>query len=159
ANNHSADAGPAGAVQTARWLSKRGIIPAGGPAGTAFLHINDITIAMTAHDLTHGVPPHLADELKAARSDADVLIATFHVTGPPSYLPRPELRRAVETAYQAGAGVIAAHGTHAIGPLERRDHAVIAWGLGNVAFACDCTHEEDAILLRVRVQPRKPVEA
>jgi hypothetical protein len=159
ANNHSEDAGAAGPARSAQQLRDRGMVPAGGPVGAAFLHLNDITIAVTAHDLTHGVPANLAGELKAARERADVLVSTFHVTGPPSYLPRPELRRAVEIAYQAGASVIAAHGTHVIGPVERREHAVIAWGLGNVAFACDCTQEQDAMLLRVRVHPNKAVEA
>jgi poly-gamma-glutamate capsule biosynthesis protein CapA/YwtB (metallophosphatase superfamily) len=159
ANNHAADAGPRGPERSAETLRWHGLAPAGGPAGTTILHVNKITIAVTAHDLTHGVPMHLAAELKAARGQADVLIATFHVTGPPSYLPRPELRRAVEIAYQAGAQVIAAHGTHAVGPVERREHAAIAWGLGNVAFACDCTHETDAVLLRVRVAPGKAAEA
>jgi poly-gamma-glutamate capsule biosynthesis protein CapA/YwtB (metallophosphatase superfamily) len=159
ANNHSADAGAAGPARSAQRLHEHGIIPAGGPPGAAFLHLNNITIAVTAYDLTHGVPATLAAELKAARARADVMICTFHVTGPPSYIPRPELRRAVEIAYQAGASVIAAHGTHAIGPVERRENAVIAWGLGNVAFACDCTKEQDAFLLRVRVHPGKAVEA
>ena len=85
-----------------------------------------------------------------------MLIATFHVTGPALYLPRPELRRAVEAALAAGASVVAAHGTHALGPLERRGDAVIAWGLGNVAFACDCTDERDAVLLRIRFEGRRP---
>jgi hypothetical protein len=159
ANNHSADAGAAGPMRSARRLRENSIIPAGGPAGAAFLHLESITIAVTAYDLTHGVPANLAAELQAARARANVLVATFHVTGPPSYLPRPELRRAVEIAYQAGASVIVAHGTHAIGPVERRENAVIAWGLGNVAFACDCTHEQDAILLRVRLHPGKAEEA
>jgi poly-gamma-glutamate capsule biosynthesis protein CapA/YwtB (metallophosphatase superfamily) len=114
---------------------------------------------VTAHDLTPGVPRNLQAELVAARKQAEVLIVTFHVTGPPSYLPRPELRKAVEIAYQAGALVIAAHGTHALGPVERREHAVIAWGLGNVAFACDCTREEDAMILRVRVEAGKVAKA
>jgi poly-gamma-glutamate capsule biosynthesis protein CapA/YwtB (metallophosphatase superfamily) len=81
----------------------------------------------------------------------DVLVATFHVTGPPSYLPRPELRAAVDTAITAGALVVAAHGTHALGPVERRGKAVIAWGLGNLLFACDCTDEVDGAVLRVSI--------
>jgi poly-gamma-glutamate synthesis protein (capsule biosynthesis protein) len=134
----------------------------------AVVEVDGLMIALTAHDLTHGVPANLAEELAAARSQAvvggvvrpvDVLIATFHVTGSPSYLPRPELRLAVETAYKAGATVIAAHGTHVVGPVERREHAVIAWGLGNVAFACDCTNESDAILLRLRVRSGDVVKA
>jgi hypothetical protein len=159
ANNHSGDAGADGPARSAQQLRAHGIVPAGGPAGMAILHLNGLTIAVTAHDLVHGVPANLAGELKAARDRADALVSTFHVTGPPSYLPRPELRRAVEIAYQAGASVIAAHGTHAIGPVERREHAVIAWGLGNLAFACDCTQEQDAMLLSVRLEPGKRVEA
>ena len=155
ANNHAEDFGRDGPRQTAKTLLEKNILPAGGAAGPALLKINGISIAITAHDLTRGVPPNLAAELAEARQRADVLIATFHVTGPVSYLPRPELRRAVDIAYQAGAKVIASHGTHAVGPLERRGDAVIAWGLGNIAFACDCTSEEDAILLRVRLQKNK----
>jgi poly-gamma-glutamate synthesis protein (capsule biosynthesis protein) len=159
ANNHAGDAGIKGPERSAAGLREHGILPAGGPAGPALLQLNGITIAVTAHDLTNGVPANLAEELASARSQADVLVATFHVTGPPSYLPRPELRLAVETAYSSGASVIAAHGTHAVGPVERREHAVIAWGLGNVAFACDCTQEQDAVLLRVRVAAGKVIKA
>jgi len=168
ANNHAGDAGRGGPRQSATTLLEHGIAPAGGPAGVAVFEANGLMIALTAHDLTHGVPANLAEELAAAKRQAvvgggvravDVLIATFHVTGPPSYLPRPELRLAVETAYKAGAAVIAAHGTHVVGPVEQREHAVIAWGLGNVAFACDCTNEQDAILLRVRVTSGEVVKA
>lgn len=168
ANNHSGDAGAGGPQRSAARLLEHGIVPAGGPGGAAILEVNGLVIAVTAHDLTHGVPANLGKELAAARRQAviggigrpvDVLISTFHVTGPPSYLPHPELRLAVETAYKAGATVIAAHGTHVVGPLERREHAVIAWGLGNVAFACDCTNQSEAILLRVHVAPGKVVRA
>jgi poly-gamma-glutamate synthesis protein (capsule biosynthesis protein) len=168
ANNHAGDAGAGGPQQSAAVLRQHGIAPAGRPAGVAVVEVNGLVIAVTAHDLTHGVPSNLAEDLAAARSQAvvggvarpvDVLIATFHVTGPPSYLPRPELRLAVETAYKAGATVIAAHGTHVVGPVERRERAVIAWGLGNVAFACDCTNEQDAILLRLRVTSGEVVKA
>ncbi len=159
ANNHSGDAGKNGQQKSAVRLKQRNILPAGGPARAALLHLNGLVIAVTAHDLAHGVPPRLAADLSAARRRADILIATFHVTGPASYLPRPELRRAVEIAYRVGASVIAAHGTHALGPVERREHAVIAWGLGNLAFACDCTQEKDAIILRVHVAPGWTIKA
>jgi poly-gamma-glutamate capsule biosynthesis protein CapA/YwtB (metallophosphatase superfamily) len=155
ANNHFTDAGVHSIARSAQRLDEQGLLPVGGPAGTALLEINGITIAVTEHDLSYGLPPNLAGDLRAARNRAEVLIATFHVTAPPSLVPRPELKKAVEIAYQAGAQVIAAHGTHVVGPVERRDGAVIAWGLGNVAFSCDCTHEEDAILLRVHLEPGK----
>jgi poly-gamma-glutamate synthesis protein (capsule biosynthesis protein) len=151
ANNHASDAGVSGPEQTQERLRDAGILPAGGSSGPALFRVNDISIAVTAHDLTLGVPSSLETDLASARRQSDVLVATFHVTGPSSYLPRPELRQAVEIAYHAGANAIVAHGTHALGPVERRPHGVIAWGLGNVAFACDCTQEEDAMLLRLTV--------
>jgi poly-gamma-glutamate synthesis protein (capsule biosynthesis protein) len=69
------------------------------------------------------------------------------------------LRKAVEIAYRLGANVIAAHGTHALGPVEHRQRAVIVWGLGNLAFACDCTEEKDALILLVTVKPNTVVRA
>lgn len=159
ANNHADDAGASGPEQTIKTLREHGILPAGGMAGAALLDINGVTIAVTAHDLTHGVPASLDADLASARLHSQVLIATFHVTGPASYIARPELREAVETAYHAGANVIVAHGTHALGPVERRSHAVIAWGLGNVAFSCDCTQEEDGMLLHLTVTRDKVVTA
>jgi poly-gamma-glutamate capsule biosynthesis protein CapA/YwtB (metallophosphatase superfamily) len=159
ANNHAADAGTAGIEETSKRLRDHAIVPAGATAGAAFLPVNGVSVAVTAHDLTSGLPATLEAELAAAHRRADVLVATFHVTGPPSYIPHPELKQAVEIAYRAGATVIAAHGAHALGPVERRAHAVIAWGLGNLAFACDCTKEEDAILLRVTVHPGKVTSA
>lgn len=159
ANNHSNDAGATGPEQTIKVLREHGILPSGGAAGAAMLQINGIMIAVTAHDLTQGVPASLDADLAAARRRSQVLIATFHVTGPASYISRPELRQAVEIAYHAGANVIVAHGTHALGPVERRPHAVIAWGLGNVAFSCNCTEEEDAILLYLVVGKDKVISA
>jgi len=147
ANNHAADTGSDGLEKTASAVRGAGFLPFGGPAGATVLTLGAHKIALTAHDLEHGVPPHLIDDLRVARAQGDTLVATFHVTGPASYLPRPELKEAVEIALAAGAKIVIAHGSHAIGPLERRGDAVIAWGLGNVCFACDCTKESDAILV------------
>jgi poly-gamma-glutamate synthesis protein (capsule biosynthesis protein) len=147
ANNHAGDHGPDGPRATQAALEAAALSPAGGPAGAARLD----GVRVTAHDLTQGVPAHLAAELAHAARDAAALVSTFHVTGPPSYLPRPELRAAVELALAAGARVVAAHGTHALGPVERRGRAVIAWGLGNLLFDCACTDELDGALLRVSI--------
>jgi poly-gamma-glutamate synthesis protein (capsule biosynthesis protein) len=149
ANNHAADRGPEGPGDTVRSLADRGLLAAGGPAGVAALEVQGRRVVVSAHDLSKGAPTTLASELESARSQGDLLVATFHVTGPPSYLPRPELRTAVEVAVRAGARVIAAHGSHALGPVERRGASVIAWGLGNLLFSCDCTDDRDGAILRV----------
>jgi poly-gamma-glutamate capsule biosynthesis protein CapA/YwtB (metallophosphatase superfamily) len=152
ANNHAGDAGARGGAATARALRSGGVLPAGGDAGVAILAAGGIRVAIAAWNLDGDrLPPSLTAELGRARRAGDALVATFHVTGPPSYLPGPVVRRAVDAALAAGASVVAVHGSHALGRVERRGRAVIAWGLGNLAFACDCTQEGEAILLRVAV--------
>jgi poly-gamma-glutamate capsule biosynthesis protein CapA/YwtB (metallophosphatase superfamily) len=151
ANNHAQDAGPDGAVATTRALAAVGVQAAGDGAGPAVMLAGGLRVVVTAHDLEDGVPKALREDLLAARRRGDVLVATFHVTGPPTYLPRPELQQAVAIALEAGASVIAAHGTHELARVERRGRAVIAWGLGNLAFACACTDETSGALLDVAV--------
>jgi poly-gamma-glutamate capsule biosynthesis protein CapA/YwtB (metallophosphatase superfamily) len=159
ANNHSGDAGPEGLQMNVRRLTAAGLIPVGGPAGSIVLSERGMKIVITSHDLTAGVPPQLADELTAARNQGDLLIATFHVTGSASYLPKTELQLAAKIALASGATVVAAHGTHAIGPVERRGNAIITWGLGNLVFDCDCTNEKDAIILRLSLAENRVVKA
>jgi poly-gamma-glutamate synthesis protein (capsule biosynthesis protein) len=153
ANNHARDAGRDGAAATARALATVGVHAAGAPVGPATFTLGSLRVVVTAHDLEAGVPPTLRAELAQARRRGDVLVATFHVTGPPTYLPRPDLVDAVDIAIEAGARVIAAHGTHELARVERRGRAVIAWGLGNLAFACACTEERSGAVLEVVLGP------
>jgi poly-gamma-glutamate synthesis protein (capsule biosynthesis protein) len=155
ANNHAGDAGPEGAARTAEAVRAAGM----AAAGVAIVELGGRRIAVTAHDLGAGVPAGLSGELAAARARADALVATFHVTGPPRYRPAPELVSAVEIAVGSGASAVAAEGTHALGKVERRGPVVIAWGLGNLAFACDCTDEEDGALLEVDLDGQGAGEA
>jgi poly-gamma-glutamate synthesis protein (capsule biosynthesis protein) len=90
-------------------------------------------------------------DLDAARARGDVLVVGLHVTAPPLLLPPPELEVAVELALAHGATVVVAHGSHAVARVERRGAAVIAWGLGNLAFACPCTTERDGLVLEVEL--------
>ena len=158
-NNHALDAGQYAPVKTAELLRDNKILAAGGFVGPAILRLPGGSVVITAHDLSHGVPAKLQSDLASARRRGDVLIATFYATGPASYIPRPDLREAVETAYRSGADVITANGTHALGAIERRGHAIIAWGLGSVAFACDCSDEKNSILLRLDIQPHGDITA
>lgn len=148
ANNHAGDLGAAGTERTVAALEAARVQPVGmGTVG--WLTRGGVRVAITAHDLSRGVPPELDAELRAARGAADALVATFHVLAPPSYLPPPELKQAVEVALEAGASVVAAHGSHSLAKVERRGAAVIAWGLGNLAFACPCGHSDEGLILQV----------
>jgi poly-gamma-glutamate capsule biosynthesis protein CapA/YwtB (metallophosphatase superfamily) len=149
ANNHARDLGDAGAAATIDAVRAAGLVPSGGAAGPARFDAGGVSVVVTAHDLGAGPPSR--EELAAARSGADVLVATFHVTAPASYVPVSALREAARLALDAGAAVVAAHGTHTLAAIERRDGALVAWGLGNLTFACDCTDESDGLVLRVTV--------
>ncbi|MBK8265990.1 MAG: CapA family protein [Nannocystis sp.] len=118
------------------------------------IEANGVRVAVTAHDLTDGLPAGLAAELRAARAAGDLLVSTFHGTGPPSYLPSAGLRDAVAVALAAGAQVVAGHGSHTLARVELREGAVIAYGLGNLAFDCRCTDERDALVLEVTLGAR-----
>lgn len=143
-NNHANDLGAAGRAATRAALLAAGVQPAGvarlGDVAVVALDLTEV------HDLTG-----LAARLRTLRANASALVVTVHVTAPPSYLPTRELEAFVDTALAAGASVVAAQGTHALARVERRGDAVIAWGLGNVAFACACTDESDGLLLRVEL--------
>jgi hypothetical protein len=154
ANNHAMDVGEEGAAATAKALREVGIAPVGGAAGFGVIEANGVRVAVTAHDLTEGPPAGLEAELRAARAVGDLLVSTFHGTGPPSYLPSAGLRDAVAVALAAGAQVVAGHGSHALARVELREGAVIAWGLGNLAFDCRCTDERDALVLEVTLGAR-----
>jgi len=158
-NNHADDLGEAGRRATIRGIQDAGMVPLGGDAGAAVLERDGLRLAFTAHYLQPGMMPQIAEELSRAKVDADHLIATFHVDGPPSYLPSEELRAAVDVALEAGAGVVAVHGSHALARIERRGEAVIVWGLGNLAFECACTEEVDGAVLRVQLDARRIVLA
>jgi hypothetical protein len=83
----------------------------------------------------------------------------FHVLAPPLYTPDPPLTAAVEVAVQAGADAVLVHGSHAIGAVERRGTTLVAWGLGNLAFDCDCTSEDEGLLVRLEVGPTQVTRA
>lgn len=147
ANNHRLDAG--------RFDSTPGTLNLAGIAQAemdkvAFLKLGNKNISVVAWDLQLGLEG-LATVMAHAKVSpdiyADAVIASFHVTGPPSYLPDELQKKAADLAILGGADVVVFHGSHVIGPIEHRKKVWIAWGLGNLAFACDCTDQKDALLL------------
>jgi poly-gamma-glutamate capsule biosynthesis protein CapA/YwtB (metallophosphatase superfamily) len=149
ANNHMADRGRAGEDATRAALARAKLRVAGRSAGAATIRAGKRRVVVSAHELPSA---SVVDELRSAAKEADILAVSFHVTGPPSYIPKPLLREAVDHAVRAGARVVVAHGTHVLGPVERRGDVVIAWGLGNLLFSCDCTKETEGAILRVRIE-------
>lgn len=150
ANNHADDGAAPGEGTAGSAAALRGdVVPFGGAAGRGALTVGGVAVAFFAHDLGEvDVAGAVARELAG---EGGLTVESFHVTGPPSYLPRAELVAAVDAAVSAGADIVVAHGTHVVGPVERRGGAVIAWGLGNLLFDCSCTEEDEAVVLRVEL--------
>jgi poly-gamma-glutamate capsule biosynthesis protein CapA/YwtB (metallophosphatase superfamily) len=143
ANNHRADLGAGGVRASVEGIESAGLRAAdrGRPAHWQTGSTSIRVVVGEAADLAQ-----MQSDLKAP---AGVRIAALHVLAPPSYLPARSTRHAVDALLAAGADVVAVHGSHALGPVERRGAAIIAWGLGNLAFDCACTREDEAMILRV----------
>lgn len=154
ANNHAWDAGAEGLEQTVAAIQTAGLLPVGGSTasgspGFVLTKANKMQVAWTAHDLVFSAPGSIVADIRAARRQTDFVVASLHSTGPPSYIPAPQVEVAVDAALAAGAAIVAVHGSHALAKVERRGDRVVAWGLGNVAFACDCTAEADGVALLI----------
>lgn len=145
ANNHRDDRGSAGVTATGAAIEAAGALVAdrGRPARW---RAGNLQVQLTA-----GEPSDLAQMQVDLRRPADLHIASLHVVAPPSYLPAPTTRATVEALLASGADVVAVHGSHAIGAVERRGQQIIAWGLGNLAFDCRCTQEDEGLILALRI--------
>ncbi|MBL8918823.1 MAG: CapA family protein [Myxococcaceae bacterium] len=145
-NNHALDDGPAGVAFTNATLRAVGIEPLGATSSP---------VPMLQVDLSRGVPAELRAQLEVHRPT----VLLLHVLAPPLYLPEPPLREAVELAVSQRVPAVLAHGSHALGAVERRGDTVIAWGLGNLAFDCACTTEDEGLLVRLELEPQRVTRA
>lgn len=99
------------------------------------------------------------EEVVAARRQGRRVVLSLHVDSPPSYLPSPKIRGCVEKFLEAGASVVVLHGSHVVGPVERRGDAIIAWGLGNLSFACPCSQQDEGMILSLQGGTAGPLRA
>ena len=156
ANNHQDDYSAAGEQSTHLHLSAANLQVADARRGLITREIGGLTIGYLGYNLGPEPINMLRQRVEIARTECDVLVCAFHVTAPPTYLPLPPLRDAVDVAVDAGAAIVVTHGTHLLGPVERRGNAIIAWGLGNLLFNCDCTDEREGLLLMVDLNTNDP---
>jgi poly-gamma-glutamate synthesis protein (capsule biosynthesis protein) len=162
ANNHSMDCGRTGLVETMRVLERSGIRWCGAGRTLAdaeaatVLTRKGIRIAFVgfSHLLPEGVflradrptiafasPDQVRRSVAAARSRADVVVASFHWGLEYDSRPHPRQVRLARTAVEAGADLVLGHHPHVLQGLELiRRHprqprpALIAYSLGNFLF-------------------------
>ena len=150
ANNHALDQGEAGLAETVTLLRARGL-QAATATGDAALERRGQHLRLLARDLPEHWSAQVATALEArvreARASGPVLVS-LHWGRTGALLPSPEQRELAERLIDAGATAVLGHGPHTLQGIERHGQGVIAYSLGNLAFACRCTDERDAYVLR-----------
>ena len=146
ANNHAFDQGLAGLERTRRVLSDAGIRFATDTA-EASMDLKGVHVTLFARDLSAGGEPEgLLEAVRAARLRGAVLVS-LHWGKAGSLLPNERQRTLAHALVSAGASAVLGHGPHALQGVEVTPGAVVAYSLGNLAFTCQCTAEEDAYAL------------
>jgi hypothetical protein len=152
ANNHANDDGPEGRTRTAEFVRCAEITAIGAESEPTLIVVDGVRIAWMAWDLSRGIPSNATALLDLAASLARARVLSLHVSAPPLYTPPPAvLREAVRLAVEHEVSVVIAHGTHTIAPITRERRTLVAWGLGNAVFHCDCSRETEGLLLRVEL--------
>jgi Bacterial capsule synthesis protein PGA_cap len=140
ANNHALDAGRAGLADTQRLLVAAGLEPVES-AQAVVREIDGLTFAFLAwNDLGDPDRDPLLTAVRAARSDADVVVVLVHWGREYQRHPSLPQRELAQELLAAGADVIAGAHPHVVQDIEvaqpdAGDRArLVAFSLGNFAF-------------------------
>jgi poly-gamma-glutamate synthesis protein (capsule biosynthesis protein) len=153
ANNHALDQGEQGLAETVALLRAQGI-QAATSSTDAVLERKGRRLRLIARELPGPWTPETEAALEArvrqAREEGPVLVS-LHWGSTGALLPTEDQRRLAGRLIDAGATAVLGHGPHTPQGIERRGRGIIAYSLGNLAFACGCTEERDAYVLRFRI--------
>ncbi|MDX6690036.1 MAG: hypothetical protein QOG15_1493 [Solirubrobacteraceae bacterium] len=178
ANNHAGDFGMLALLDTVSAVRRAGAAPVGAGATLAaarrpqvvtrlglrvgFVGFSDIGPASffagpSSPGTSNATPGAIAASVRAARRQADVVIATFHWGVERSMTENERQRAFARVALRAGAtAVIAAH-PHVLQPIRRTGagrHRLIAYSLGNFVWSAGSGATRTTGILRVRLSGR-----
>lgn len=176
ANNHTLDYGRTAFLDTLAHARAKGLVPVGGGAGLdaarkpaiveagglrlAFLAYSDVNpLGFPAGPETPGtaraVPEHVAEDVRAARKRADVVICWFHWGEELRARPTDRQQRLAAEALNAGAHVVLGAHPHVLGEITvPRDGSLVAWTLGNFVFPSFRAETVRTAILLVRLDAR-----
>lgn len=150
ANNHALDQGEQGLAETVSLLRAQGI-HAATASTDAELERRGRRVRLIARELPEAWTAEdeaaLESQVRKAREAGPVLVS-LHWGRTGALLPTEEQRTLAGRLIDAGATAVLGHGPHTPQGIERRGRGIIAYSLGNLAFACGCTQERDAYVLR-----------
>ncbi len=151
ANNHSLNFGPRGMSDTLTLLAQAGIAPFGAGMNLAearrpaFFTVKGVTLAFLGYDAISddylaneeragsapADPILIAEDIAAARKQADVVIVYFHWGWEYTHNPSPWQQTLAHQAVEAGADLVIGSHPHWVQGLERYRGVPILYSLGN----------------------------
>ncbi len=151
ANNHSMNFGPEGMSDTLSLLRQAGIVPFGAEMNLvearrpALFTVKGITLAFLGYDAISDTyladeeragsapadPARIAEDIAAAREQADVVIVYFHWGWEYTHHPSPWQQTLAHQAAEAGADLVIGSHPHWVQGLERYRGVPILYSLGN----------------------------
>jgi len=157
-NNHRLDHGEQGYALTRKFIEDAGL-RAHDRRHSVTLDVQGIKVGYISRWLDEDdALDDLREELGALRPKVDILIASYHVNSR-SYLTSPRAKDFEAIAADQHVDLVVGHGSHRFGPAYRRGTMLVAHGLGNLLFDCECTKEREALLLQVHWASKGVVEA
>jgi poly-gamma-glutamate synthesis protein (capsule biosynthesis protein) len=172
ANNHSLDCGRAALAEAREALRSRGIGAVGAgmnaeeAAAPLIIVKNGLRVAVLARTFYYpdGViyredaptvavydPDHIAEEVRAARKQADIVIVSLHWGVEYARQPQESQRRIARKLIDAGAALVIGHHPHTPQPVERYRSGIIAYSLGNFVFDPGQPRAAEGLLLTCTV--------
>jgi poly-gamma-glutamate synthesis protein (capsule biosynthesis protein) len=147
ANNHIFDYGRQGVDDTVAALNATGLAHCGTRHQSIHVHrddgrsyaflswslVPDGAPEQRAYNFTEDLEPIIA-ELRQASAIADKRILSLHAGNEFIGQPSQEFQQLCHRLVDAGANIILGHHPHALQPVERYKHGLIAYSLGNCIF-------------------------
>jgi len=135
ANNHMRDYGAAGIAQTNDLLAQQGI----GVVNNGKVFIREVRgykVGLIAYNLTWGnvLDSDIRVAIEHARSQVDMLIASFHWGDEYTDEPNAYQKRIAHAAIDAGADVVIGSHPHHVQPIGQYKGKYIFYSLGNLIF-------------------------
>lgn len=176
ANNHALDLLTAGLEQTPAVLRELGLTPVGEARKTgdvvqvATLERGGWRVALLAATTwlnrspapgdpalavfkTGEMPRRLLPAVRSARATHDLVVVLLHWGQEYSEGPDHAQKTAARRLLTGGADLVVGHHPHVLQGLERHEHGLIAYSLGNFLFANTDERSRESGVLRVRYLP------
>jgi len=175
ANNHALDHGPFVMNDTLSHLSRAGIQYVGVQQGindsiqnpvivhdprmtVAFLGFEDINNVSTYSASDYPRPWNASEDaviqaVTRARSQADVVVVTFHFGDEYNVTHSARQERLSHAAADAGADIIIGHHPHVIQDIQVYNTSIIAYSLGNFIFDMEGKGVREGAVLTVEIDP------